>query len=1669
MSCKPQYKGKRYNSLKELYKANGVNTQQAQQLYSQYLDTIFPDSKVKDIVYHGITSRLKEKFNKFSKEFIKSGQGRYGEDGFFFSENKEEVNKNYNSSGLITAIINLRNTSGDIYKNTWKETVEYLTEPQEIYGGKTDLDYLAEGYRAAAWYKEGNWKKQVEKLKEDGWRIEETTSSYVKLGKISSQEKTYYSHLKKNLEKGTLPFNVNNSVEAIKKAKEQGLDGLIYENVLEESSIDKHNQYVIFEPEQIHILGSKQDIEGFKQFITQLSTINISQNVQFHLLDNTELEQAETQFPIEKRWFFNTIAAHRFASEINRLYNKVKAYVQTEGEHAYSVRFKAVINSQKFSEGILKKLKALFPTTKVEEITEAIAYKMIGDKAYTAASFIKNDTVYIIENRVNDETLIEEFLHPFIEHLSINNKELYENLLREAAGDKVLMQYIKDNYTAFTVEDKRKELVTQKLAQLLHNQFSYPPTTLEETKILLINLKQAFLKFFQKLLGGTFLNIVNVPPNLTLKQLAIILNTKDIIVQLNYTNTPTFHLIDNIKKDNKDNGYMLNGEVYKDKLGNSYTRLTEWLKETFNSKLKGLTTEDFAETRANSMFKKLANVLNEAGEVCIKLPNGILITKIELIKNLRIDYETGRVFGIIAHKMIQKAVKNLSKENTRELTIEIAQLAQEKENQNEINVDSLAWIDNNINEILKLVNINIGDSRIDADKRDKMIAEITMVFNELGIGTTLDGLVVHSDDTVSIIDWKTGSRFLNNMFTPILLTKFGDQYEEIRDSTLDKAKLEVVIRAMAIKAKNPDTIFRNLTIAHLNKNTFVETYNIHLPSYLKFLEEFYRNEDKQKYEELKKKDLFNPTKYMNKTQTEEDFNASEFDINNLNYRINNILNTIRTTKDPQEYGVLNGKLIKLAEQRLNLLSDNTLNLTGDTQEVGWFKRYLGHLGNVSNNVIQLYHKLVMQQKTKAQFKNRRFVEDFDVIINKLIKEYGVNYKNIGLKYTSKNKTGLYDFLWVEKDKGNIRGYFRITEADNKTEWDQLTKTQKEFINFIDVKMTEQYNIVASKVVHLDSYDRSITNAEISKQPQELPSDFMPRFYQTLGEYIERNGAFSSLKEKATWATIQQKFTKSEVYGQSGEEQILFKGMGSEAIIGSAVHTFNAEIAIKDFMKNLIYKENLDDVHSTGIAIKHYLRFKNLVNTENFLDDRILIEILNKPKKLTKYSRIDLGFIINGRKVEIDVDAILDSLRVFFRIGAMWLKLISGTQNGLFIRTMNYKKGLNGSVASLKALGIKKEDIDMNTEDMLKAEKLYWEYIKDCTLGTFRTNKVFLLLQEFNYLPENYDYKTNKQNFITEKNKIPDAAYFFHSIHEEYGNLTILIGMLNHIKNQKTGKSLLDSYKVEEGKLVWDGGIRGKRKDGSLIKEVTYEEINKLKRGSEIIHGPYRTEERGAIELYALGRWLMMFKKYIATQMINLLQSKQLNSGVGNFIETGEKDKDGISIYEWTPEVVEGRYRIFFKFLIDTVNLGTDKYKWGQLSTTQKQALINSATTTVLMTMMTLVGAAAFDDDDEDKDYYKRYYRLLQDMSSGASPFDMLNNLKSQAIIPMKTAKMLNASSEFLLDLATGKRTKIGDRLHGEVELAKNLPLFNTAYEWRKFFDTHNDVAPISGDWTGLDR
>jgi uncharacterized protein YeaO (DUF488 family) len=157
--------------------------QQALQLYSQYLDQIFPDSKVKDIVYH----QTDNKFDTFVKRFSKE----LGYDvAIYFSKLKKDIT---------------------------------------VFG--VDLD---EG---------GNTKYEIAAIVNSQTPIQSDSLEVSKYGNLKQINLTQNDSLIINQ----------------KSAKERGVEAF--------SDAPAINWVAVKEPEQIHILGSKQDIEGFKEFV----------------------------------------------------------------------------------------------------------------------------------------------------------------------------------------------------------------------------------------------------------------------------------------------------------------------------------------------------------------------------------------------------------------------------------------------------------------------------------------------------------------------------------------------------------------------------------------------------------------------------------------------------------------------------------------------------------------------------------------------------------------------------------------------------------------------------------------------------------------------------------------------------------------------------------------------------------------------------------------------------------------------------------------------------------------------------------------------------------------------------------------------------------------------------------------------------------------------------------------------------------------------------------------------------------------------------------------------------------------------------------------------------------------------------------------------------------
>jgi hypothetical protein len=198
--------------VEELFESNPeLSSIGTQEQYSQYLDTIFPESKVKDIVYHGVikgreayNNILKKGFDFKTPRNWDSKKSKFLENdntGMFFSD--RSTGQSY---GLeLTYKVNEKGEYEDV---AYDNTIPALLDVQYL-----DTTKATSSGTAARFYRENKDKSKI------------------------------------------------------------GMYGI------EGGSEGEHYNYVVFEPEQIHILGSKQDIEGFKKFVNNSQSLPVQQPI----------------------------------------------------------------------------------------------------------------------------------------------------------------------------------------------------------------------------------------------------------------------------------------------------------------------------------------------------------------------------------------------------------------------------------------------------------------------------------------------------------------------------------------------------------------------------------------------------------------------------------------------------------------------------------------------------------------------------------------------------------------------------------------------------------------------------------------------------------------------------------------------------------------------------------------------------------------------------------------------------------------------------------------------------------------------------------------------------------------------------------------------------------------------------------------------------------------------------------------------------------------------------------------------------------------------------------------------------------------------------------------------------------------------------------------------
>lgn len=200
--------------------------------YSEYLDTIFPESKVRNIVYHGTNINSYNAILKDNFDLNKSGSnlGYMGRIASFATT--IGWTKNFANEKIVPALVNIESEylddSGNLTKYGLDTIKQKLIESRE-------LPYFDKNIEIFNQHIEDSYDSRGN-MPSEGFNVVKETSKLI-------------NYLIRDTERGEDLFN---SIRLDLNIKGQ-----------------KRNSDVVdmLSTEQIHILGSEQDIEGFKKFV----------------------------------------------------------------------------------------------------------------------------------------------------------------------------------------------------------------------------------------------------------------------------------------------------------------------------------------------------------------------------------------------------------------------------------------------------------------------------------------------------------------------------------------------------------------------------------------------------------------------------------------------------------------------------------------------------------------------------------------------------------------------------------------------------------------------------------------------------------------------------------------------------------------------------------------------------------------------------------------------------------------------------------------------------------------------------------------------------------------------------------------------------------------------------------------------------------------------------------------------------------------------------------------------------------------------------------------------------------------------------------------------------------------------------------------------------------
>ena len=457
--------------------------QQALQLYSQYLNTIFPNSQVKDIVYHGTDKQ----FEKFISDYLGSNTKAEDADrGFAFTANKNTA-KTYGKN-IKAALLNAYNIQT---VSPLSEQYEDIIKP-EFSSLKKDILHLKKLIESQ---KKVNSINRVEDLPNSFYVYSEKIKSLVNIVREGS---VFYAYV--NDEKINDKLTDKQVLEQFEKTKKDTTEltkklniltdestVFVYENIIDDRNIESTSRSNIYfaKPNQIHILGSKQDIEEFKNFVSDRPMFMKTPEIAFIRPNQTNNIPI---IPIDLK-------------TINQQQSKVVA--------------------ETIASKLAAKMGVNYHNVTPEQATEMLKNSPVPYRGEPA--FFYNGAVFIVGDNVHPGIVLHEFSHPLLQGLRKTNpglfNKLYDDLLKTEEGLGVAAYVIKAYPELKPDSDLFKEEVLAFALQLKSLNKLENKIETEGFKSF-INRLLASLKQFLREIFGTGVNVKNLNESTSLDELA---------------------------------------------------------------------------------------------------------------------------------------------------------------------------------------------------------------------------------------------------------------------------------------------------------------------------------------------------------------------------------------------------------------------------------------------------------------------------------------------------------------------------------------------------------------------------------------------------------------------------------------------------------------------------------------------------------------------------------------------------------------------------------------------------------------------------------------------------------------------------------------------------------------------------------------------------------------------------------------------------------------------------------------------------------------------------------------------------------------------------------------------------------------------------------------------